>query len=292
MRFLAAALLVHAALLVPLAVAVKRAPSEARARMEAMDLAVEIEEPEEAQVQAQAQAQVQAQAQAQAPPDSRIASRGGAGSIPHDTSPSSIPSPASAAPEPAASGWSPGWLAPKAVDIGLQVGIAYKPSDGPPSPSASPNTGGVREGLDARDHALGLGSGGPVVAVAHGVAMSAPMDHGSAVLEVDADANGVVRSVRVLDVTADAEAWREIAEGIAASLRGKPLHISARAGTRGVVVTLRIEIAMRLPSGAAAGNGKTYALGPGSIGGTFDLADIGAKPKKSVHARVLSERRL
>jgi hypothetical protein len=146
--------------------------------------------------------------------------------------------------------------------------------------------------LDAPpDHSLGLGfaapSGGPVVSAVHAAAAAvADARDGEATIEVVTDAAGHVVAVRLLDSTSDEQAWKEAARAIAAVLQGRTLAVPH--GARGVAVTVHVEVAMRLPSGAKAGSGVT----PHGLGIGFDVADIGARAKPVVHASIVGERRL
>jgi hypothetical protein len=236
--------------------------------------------------------------------------------------------PSPAAPEASASArgdsWSLTGLVPGAIDawlpqadgVGLAANIARygtipneppgsapRSAEGPP-PGAAPvsSTGGLREGLHAHDVELGLAATGPIVGAAEQATREsrAPVD-GFALFRADFDAGGKIQNVRVLDASSESEAWREVASAIAEALRSKPVHVPP--GSRGVIVTLRVESAWlnadgSLPGGPAVcvlglpcdpnPRRKRIVIGPGVIAGdliptTKDVAS------RQVHARIVGE---
>jgi hypothetical protein len=72
-----------------------------------------------------------------------------------------------------------------------------------------------------------------------------------------------------------------------AGLRGTTLRVPPNA--KGVIVTLRLEARVRMPSGAEPGKNGVPKYEGLSVGGEFDLGDIGAKPQRTVHTSVVSE---
>jgi hypothetical protein len=139
----------------------------------------------------------------------------------------------------------------------------------------------MRGALHDRDVSLGLGGGGPVVtALEAAVRQSTAPDESHAVLIAIADATGTVLRVEVESAT-DNPAYRGIAEDVLTRLRGQKLRVPE--GSRGLA--MRIDVASRIasPSGGGAG------LDPRSMGAHFDIADLGAKPHRIIHARVLGE---
>jgi hypothetical protein len=152
----------------------------------------------------------------------------------------------------------------------------------------------MRDAALERDLDLGLGSGGPLIAVAEDIMRSsdAPVD-GVAIFEVTIDANGDVVSVRVGDVGDALPKWRQVAKGMLSALRSRPARL--RHAGKGVVVTLEVRSRWVLPSGSRAGRPikDPYVTSAGimtAVGGSFDVSDIGARPSRDVHARVLGER--
>jgi len=173
-----------------------------------------------------------------------------------------------------------------------------------PAPSASlapegiPNVApgaqqSMRDALRAHDHALGLDVGGPIVAVAEEVVRPSdtPVDS-HAVFQITADASGNVTSVVLLDASEARGAWERVASSLAGALRSRRLTMR---GHPGAVITLDMTSRWVMPSGSkprkpfssphvgASGTGLTYSM-------AFDVTDIGARPLRSVHARILGER--
>jgi hypothetical protein len=147
--------------------------------------------------------------------------------------------------------------------------------------------------LDEHDHELGFDVGGAVVGVAESVARPSDTPNDStAVFEITADANGNVTSVTLVDASQGRTAWEPVAASIATALRAKRL---AMRGHAGAVITLEVSSRWALPSGARPGGAvSTSGASPTetgvALGGSFDLSDVGARPSRSVHARVLHER--
>jgi hypothetical protein len=152
----------------------------------------------------------------------------------------------------------------------------------------------MRTALEEHDHELGFYDvGGATVGVAESVARPSdtPADS-TAVFEITADAEGNVTSVTLVDATQGRTAWEPVAASLASALRAKRL---AMRGHAGAVITLEVSSRWALPSGAHAGHAvNTTGAGPTDTGlavaGNFDLSDIGARPARSVHARILHER--
>jgi hypothetical protein len=155
----------------------------------------------------------------------------------------------------------------------------------------------MHDALDARDHELGLDVGGPIVKIAEELTRpsDAPMN-GSAVFEVTIDADGNVGDVRLVASARDDRAsWEGLGAQIGATLRARRIAWRLKPGH---ATAIRFEISSRyvLPSGQAPGRvvSKPFA-GVQDEGGTagahFDLSDIGARPARDVHARILGEKR-
>jgi hypothetical protein len=168
----------------------------------------------------------------------------------------------------------------------------------PPSPEGTPNVApgaqqSLRDALRAHDHALGLDVGGPIVAVAEEIVRPSdtPVDS-HAVFQITADAGGNVTSVVLLDASQGRGAWERVASNLAGALRSRRLTMRGHAGA---VITLDVTSRWAMPSGSKprqpfsrphvgpSGAGLTYSM-------AFDVTDIGARPLRSVHARILGEK--
>lgn len=145
----------------------------------------------------------------------------------------------------------------------------------------------LKSALDAKDTETGSGFGGPVVSVAHSTA-GASTAMGYATFDVSTDAFGTVTMVRVVDFGGDGKSWQAMAKDLHASLGGRKLRVPT--GAAGVSVRIRIEAAMKYPSGAV--KPVSPMIGPGTVGGSFDVADIGQSKKRMVSVRIVSESRI
>lgn len=154
----------------------------------------------------------------------------------------------------------------------------------------------MRDALQARDHALGLDVGGPLLAIAEELTRPSdtPMD-GRAVLEITLDEGGAVTSVRVIDAASERVSWDRLASQMAIEMRSR--RVALRTKGRGMVVTMEVSSRWTLPGGSPAGHpvsGLYARPGDGAgetaaAGGHFDVSDIGARPHRDVHARILHE---
>ncbi len=147
----------------------------------------------------------------------------------------------------------------------------------------------LKGALDAHDTEVGSGFGGPVVSAAHAAA-GGVTTLGWATFDVTTDALGSVTMVRVVDFGGggDNASWQGIAKDLHKNLGKTKLRVPSGAG--GVSVRVRVEASMKLPSGAT--NGITPSVGVGTVGGDFDVADIGQKPKRLVQVRIITESRI
>ncbi len=198
--------------------------------------------------------------------------------------------------------------APSASAVAAETSAAAVPSTAPSSPNRI-----LRDVLDARDHAMGLGPSGPIVAAAHEAASlpDAP-EVGSATIEVIADATGLVTAANVLSSSggADPAGWNKVAGELVRLLASKRLHLPR--GARGHRAQLRIVAERVLPSGSqkeqhagavpddvpgadpvCEGEGTqrkcTAGMPIGFTGTLGDVANIGAKMVRVVRARILGE---
>lgn len=109
--------------------------------------------------------------------------------------------------------------------------------------------GSLLEGLAAGDRAKGLGLEGAVVrAVTELVRASALPLATRATFQLLADADGVTRSVEVLESGSDAREWQRIAEGLKRALATRRLRMPAQSS--GVRFQIRIQSRELLASGA------------------------------------------
>lgn len=146
----------------------------------------------------------------------------------------------------------------------------------------------LKSALDAKDTEVGSGFGGPVVSAAHAAANpSGAM--GWATFDVSTDALGTVTMVRVVDFGGgDSKSWQSVAKGIHATLGAT--HLRVPPGAAGVAVRIRVDAAMKYPSGATTP--ITPMIGAGTVGGSFDLADIGQPKRRIVQVRIVAEQRI
>ena len=178
--------------------------------------------------------------------------------------------------------------------LGNVPDVGGTPAPSAPAPEANVAPGiqkSLHDALAAKDHELGLDTGGPLVAIAEEATRPSDAPENSrAVFEVTIDANGDVTGIRVVDASQGRPQWDRVASRMGATLRSR--RIPLRAKGKGIVVTLEVRSRFTLPSGSSNGvDLKPYADGT-SAGGQvgFDLSDIGQHAKRDVHARVLSER--
>jgi hypothetical protein len=180
------------------------------------------------------------------------------------------------------------------------LGGAERPDGAAPAEAPEANVApgvdrSMHDALQARDHALGLDVGGPLLAIAEELTRPSdtPMD-GRAVIEITLDEGGAVTSVRVIDSASERSSWDRLAADMAIALRSR--RIALRTKGRGLVVTMEVSSRWTLPGGSPAGHAVSgmYAR-PGDdgaavgAGGHFDVSDIGARPHRDVHARILHE---
>jgi hypothetical protein len=103
-----------------------------------------------------------------------------------------------------------------------------------------------------------------------------------ATIQIALDANGKVTSVRVTGQSAGAAGtWDAVAASVKASLSGQTLKMSGDF-SKGAIITVNVQSKMQMPSGNKQGDPVSLNLGKSGPGGSFDLADIGAKPIRQV----------
>jgi len=192
-------------------------------------------------------------------------------------------------------------------------------ANGPPAATSSPGAGpptaaeskrradAVLRGTgQARDRELGLGPEGPVLHALGDATMAsfAPVK-GRAVFRAVTDGTGMIVGIEVLSCDGGRDGWVNAAELAREALKGKKLRLPSAA----THAEMRIEIVseMKMPSGhdpgvdvSVLGLPITKGDGPQStqvrildplslsfLAGTADPSDIGAKPRRVVHTRIL-----
>jgi hypothetical protein len=214
---------------------------------------------------------------------------------------------ASPAAPPAPSAANDGYDAPERVPL-PGTGLGAAPAWGiagvlpsmptsAPAPTVAPSARPVdrdragqvlRAALAAKDHALGLdlpGVGAVASAVAEAVRASEVPAESRSTFQVRLDASGRVTSVRPLRYSAgDSGAWARAAEIAVRRLAGTALAMIG-AYSSGAIVTVEITSLLTLPSGSSGP--KIHPGAPGGqigTGASFDLSDIGAKPRRVVRS--------
>jgi hypothetical protein len=184
----------------------------------------------------------------------------------------------------------PSWMPSK-------IGTGAKLDDAPSAEKlAAKVSKDLAQGADDRARSAG-GYGGPVVSAAHDAAMGwAAPQTGFAVIAVDLDDKGLVTRVTLVDASGDRPEWQKVADGVAKGLANKKVAVPSGAG--GLRVTVKVQAKILLPSGASEGvsgpsignDGEGHNTATASV--SFDLSDVGQKPKRIVAVVVLSEARL
>jgi hypothetical protein len=165
----------------------------------------------------------------------------------------------------------PGPAGEKHVDLGIGSGdwsrwvdptarVEAPPAPRPPStaPPAS-STGGLAEALEAHDREVGLGPSGPVISAAHEAGHSdvAPAI-GTATFSITVMRTGGIQ-VDLVGASSNVEAWRKVADKMAAAIKRKPPRIAE--GRNGVRFGLELVALERWPNGAVArSEGPALAL--------------------------------
>jgi hypothetical protein len=205
--------------------------------------------------------------------------------------------------------------APALTDDDLGIGRRNFFRGGLPPAAEAPDPGreaasrldrSVRDALVRHDHSLGLDAAGALVALAEDCTRrsDAPFD-GKATFEVTINAAGTIAGVRVLSAIQPSDTWQSVASKLSEVARSR----SALIRPTGRPLRVRLEVSSRwvLPSGARPGRPlkpqatlyetwqtegeAVIPLQPSAVaaGVRGDLSDIGARPVRDVHARILSE---
>jgi hypothetical protein len=141
--------------------------------------------------------------------------------------------------------------------------------DGPPKVS---ETGGLVEGLHARDQAMGLGRGGPVRSAVESVVQAANT-MGVATFEVRIGGSGTV-SVHMVEASGDPN-WIKLADAISAEVKANRDRIRLPPNAKGLRVTVRAEAKDRWPDGRPPPKkANTIVATPGKVHETKDRIDI------------------
>ncbi len=168
--------------------------------------------------------------------------------------------------------------------------------------------GSMRASQRQRDVALGLGPDGPVLrALRDSTYTSIAPNRGKAIFLAVVDASGSIVDVKLVSTNGDDRAWRDALERAKKALAGQKLALR---GAKGAEVKIEVSSDIRLPSGNKPGDfpiqpklesshiglhegapsaGTADTVQAWTLAG-FDLSDIGAKPRRIVHARVLEAR--
>jgi hypothetical protein len=166
----------------------------------------------------------------------------------------------------------------------------------------------LRNGMRERDLGLGLGPEGPILTALRDAAYgSTAPERGNATFLAIVDGNGLVIDLKLVASKDGDKGWDDARARAQKTLAGVKLQLR---GARGAEVQIQVYSDILMPSGAKPGS----PISPGggapakvhlpsnapSLGtsdtystmtlATFDLADVGAKPRRVVHARVLSLR--
>lgn len=241
------------------------------------------------------------------------------GFVPVDRIPLPVATPQSSAPDapeaPAAPAAETAWSFSPTGPLDLRIGSYWKSvatASSAPHPSSSIDEsarGGdfarrLSDDMRAHDVATGHSIAGPLVTAAHDAASpNVAPDVGSATIEIESDASGVVVAARVVDASGDRARWDDVAEQIRRTMAHKPLRVPA--GARGVRAHVRIVAERTLPSGERTsihsgaapdevcdGSGPTRRCTAGlpGAGGTWgDVTNFGAARSRVVHVQLLDE---
>jgi hypothetical protein len=151
-------------------------------------------------------------------------------------------------PDPASSSWS---FSPTTATMDLRGAITpdlVAPARAPSQlPSGVSTTGGLAEGLAARDVELGLGRGGPVLAAAEeATRMSDDPVDGNATFGVSVFSDGAVVA-QLLNASGHSASWSRVADALAHSFDARRMRLPA--GGRGWRVVVHVEAATKLADG-------------------------------------------
>lgn len=310
--FLIAALALHAALpVIAHVVPHMEQPLVARSWHERTEIEIEVT-PVEPLPQAEARLEPQRTVNERRPevsPEARAAVRDPYAEVtpPSPTStasPEAQPPPSSTSPTPAPSDTfdpvvpdaprGPGGLMVGPPGIGGQPvwsipGVVTASPGGPPAPTAPPAPREVDPNIAGKvltaeqkkkDRALGLNlpaAGTVASALGDAVRGEDTPNEGRASFVVRIGPNGQILDVRVATTSAGSvSVWERAARAAASRLRGKALTLTSEYA-KGATVYVDVSSAMLMPDGT-----KTGGLQRQGAGASFDLSNLGAKPRRSV----------
>lgn len=169
----------------------------------------------------------------------------------------------------------------------------------------------VKDALRARDHALGLGPEGPVLSALESATHSgfAP-ERGTATFLAVINEHGIVIDLKLVASSTSTKAgehgWEDVRQRAVKNLASAKIDMR---GVKRAELQIAVESTVKLPSGrdpnksavqptAKPSVTKVETAAPGSPSGadvvqtatvaTFDVTDIGAKPVRVVHAKLIS----
>jgi hypothetical protein len=157
-----------------------------------------------------------------------------------------------------------------------------EPTTGPDHPAARAMRG---TGL-AHDRALGLGPEGPVVAALADATKSsiAPL-RGRAVFVVRTGGDGLVLGIDVVD-SEGGSGWLDAGRLALEGLRGRKIVVPQ--GANGMNMRIEVRSDMMLPNGEGAAVGVRRGANKMPELTIPDVSNVGAKPRRVVHSRVVS----
>jgi hypothetical protein len=137
----------------------------------------------------------------------------------------------------------------------------------------------------ARDRELGLGPEGPAMtALSEATRTSIAPLRGRAVFLIRAGGDGVVSSVDVID-SEGGSGWVDAGRIALEALRGKKLKVPN--GARGMNMRIEVSSDVKLPNGESAPFGVRQGENKMPELTIPDVSNIGAKPRRVVHARAV-----
>jgi hypothetical protein len=225
-----------------------------------------------------------------------------------------------AAPDEKGGGWSLQPEPPMDLTSRGAIARATRALDAESPQTGVSATGGLAEGLDAHDTAIGMGRGGPVLAALESAATGddAPFE-GAATFDVAIQTDGHV-SVALLDGAGAVGEWTKVGEATRAAL--DPRRVRIPPGARGWHVVVRLEAKVQYPNGldpkklgprVIASSARPGVLGPSvslaemgkvcsvsltlgltlsPISGGCDPSNIGARTLRVIHGHITAEGRL
>jgi hypothetical protein len=143
-----------------------------------------------------------------------------------------------------------------------------------------------------QDFALGLVPGGRFVTMARDdVRRSLVPDISRALLEFDTNREGIVVTVRVLDVTSDRVSWEDVAAALRTEIgTGRPERVPA--GANGVAIVIEVTSTLKTASGTKPTSGAFESI-VRAVNNPIDVALEGAQAThRDVAARVVDVRTL